>query len=132
LAESKAAEQLQLQGALQSRKDAKSSAAGSASVCGASVVAGKGRGAQAAQSSADAESDMELEGDDAEEDGEGSEGSESGSEEEAGAAMQDDSHENAASTGGLLIPGSDDFIQTGRSIASPLHAVVGQHNACQL
>jgi hypothetical protein len=85
------------------------------------VVAGKGRGAQAAGAE-DAESDMELE-DDGEEDGEGSDGSDAGSEAEAedGEAMQDDTRQDAAaitaSAGGLLIPGSEDFIQAGESTA---------------
>ena len=82
-------------------------------MCGASVV-GRGTGKGKGKGKGEEENDMEIE--EEEDDAEEGDGSDSDDQEEGGdeEAMQDNVTALAASgAGGLLVPGSDDFIQAG-------------------
>jgi hypothetical protein len=127
LAESKAAEQAQQQAALHARREARAAAGGGTSVCGASV-APKGKVPKAGAAPGNVDADMAVEEVDEEGDGSGDEGSdmEEGSQagssvsgdgegegEEDGMDQQDPGQQSEQQAGGLLVPGTEDFVQTG-------------------
>lgn len=115
LSESKTAEQLQLQAALEARRAAKSHGSGG-SVSGASVRENrKGSKAQATQ---EEDEDMEMSGEESEEEGD-SEGDEMELGEDGSATRRG----LADSSDGFLVPETDDYIQTGQYVGVELEDV---------